>query len=116
MAELQWSNWPVDEFHIINNITGEFAATAPFPPWKPEHPHMGIDIGVFTGTRVLAPAAGREVTSGPLFVKPWAFLHFGGPCQGLGNSHPGQEALRASQSGPLDGPCLLLTGGGDVLA
>ena len=62
VAELQWSNWPVDEFHIINSITGDFAATAPFPPWKPEHPHMGVDIGVFAGTPVLAPAAGRVVS------------------------------------------------------
>ena len=62
MAELRWTCWPVDERHIRDHITGEFAATAPDPPWTRFHPHMGVDIGVNIGTRVVAPAAGRVVS------------------------------------------------------
>lgn len=58
---LRWTRWPLDGDAIPNLITGPFGATSPNPPWTPARPHMGLDVGVFTGTPVYAPAAGKIV-------------------------------------------------------
>lgn len=52
MSELKWTQYPT--LYIPDKITGNYG------DWYPgaSHPHMGVDVGIYTGTPIYAPAHG----------------------------------------------------------
>jgi hypothetical protein len=96
-------------------ISGHFAQTEGYP-----HPHRGLDYGCFTGTRIVAPAAGTVVdffNDGSFgngvcldhVDTPWysLYAHLSSVSVSIGQAvHAGDELGFSGATGLVDGPHL----------